>query len=248
MPYQIEVCIDNIESLCTAIKAGATRLELCSSLTLGGLTPSYGFMLQAKQHASIPIYAMIRPRQGDFLFSEAEVAIMLEDIKAAKRAKLDGVVIGILTAQAEVNYEACQKLMDAATGMGVTFHRAIDQCKNITQALEDIIKLGCERVLTSGQKSTAEQGVATLANMHQQAAGRINIMAGAGVNASNAQYIIEQSGVNELHLSGKSMRPSHMLHIQDEAQMGANTIDDFQIPVTDFNAIQAMKQALDNIR
>ncbi|GAD81159.1 copper homeostasis protein CutC [Vibrio ezurae] len=248
MPYQIEVCVDNIESLTTAIHAGATRIELCSSLALGGLTPSYGFMLQAKQHSTLPVYAMIRPRQGDFLFSDADVAIMLEDIKAAKKAQLDGIVIGILTTKADIDYPACKRLVEAAEGMGVTFHRAIDQCKDVQQALEDIIALGCERVLTSGQKSTAEQGVATIKKMHQQAAGRIQIMAGAGVNASNAQYIIEQSSINELHLSGKTARPSRMTHIQDDAQMGASHIDDFQIPITDFSAIHAMKQALQNIR
>ncbi|GAB7219333.1 copper homeostasis protein CutC [Vibrio comitans] len=241
MNYQLEVCIDNIESLHTAIRAGATRIELCSSLALGGLTPSFGFMKQAKQASSIPIYAMIRPRQGDFLFSEEEVEIMLADITAAKNANLDGIVIGVLTADAQVNASVCTKLIESASGMGVTFHRAIDQCQDVEQALEDIISLGCERILTSGQKSTAQAGIEILAKLHQQAAGRIKIMAGAGVNADNAQEILNKTGISELHLSGKTVRASKMNCVQNEAQMGASDVDDFQIPVTGFAAIQSVK-------
>ncbi|GEA61638.1 copper homeostasis protein CutC [Vibrio comitans] len=241
MNYQLEVCIDNIESLHTAIKAGATRIELCSSLALGGLTPSFGFMKQAKQASSIPIYAMIRPRQGDFLFSDEDVEIMLADIQAAKNANLDGIVIGVLTADAHVNVSVCKKLISAASGLGVTFHRAIDQCQNVERALEDIISLGCERILTSGQRSTALAGIETLAKLHQQAAGRIQIMAGAGVNADNALEILNKTGIKELHLSGKTVRSSKMNSIQSEAQMGASDVDDFQIPVTSFTAIQSVK-------
>ncbi|MEZ9329713.1 copper homeostasis protein CutC [Vibrio breoganii] len=241
MTNQLEVCIDNIESLHTAIRAGATRIELCSSLALGGLTPSFGFMKQAKQASSIPIYAMIRPRQGDFLFSEEDLDIMLADVQAAKEANLDGIVIGVLTTDAKVNVSMCKKLIDAASGMGVTFHRAIDQCQDVEQALEDIISLGCERILTSGQKSTAQAGIETLAKLHQQAAGRIQIMAGAGVHAGNAQEILNKTGISELHLSGKTVRASKMTCIQNEAQMGASDVDDFQIPVTGFTAIQSVK-------
>ncbi|GEA51045.1 copper homeostasis protein CutC [Vibrio inusitatus NBRC 102082] len=242
MTYQLEVCIDNIESLHTAIHAGATRIELCSSLTLGGLTPSVGFMKQAKQASSIPIYAMIRPRQGDFLFLEQEVEIMLSDIQAAKDAKLDGIVIGALTADAEINVPVCKRLINAASDMGVTFHRAIDQCQDIEQALEDVISLGCERILTSGQKSTAQAGINILTKLHQQAAGRIQIMAGAGVNASNAQEILKKTRINELHLSGKTVRASKMNSIHNEAQMGSTDVDDFQIPVTGYEAVQSVKK------
>lgn len=244
MSYQLEVCVDNIESIPTAIRAGATRIELCSSLALGGLTPSAGFMHLARTASSVPVYAMIRPRQGDFLFNEAELEIMLADIRAAKAARLDGIVIGVLTAEGDVDTAVCQRLIEEAGEMGVTFHRAIDQCRDAQQALEDVIRLGCERILTSGLKSTAEQGIDTIASLHQQAGDRIRIMAGAGVNENNAARIMQQTGISEIHLSGKTHRPSQMTCISDEAKMGASDLDDFQIPVTGYDAVHAVSKAI----
>ncbi|OBT06644.1 copper homeostasis protein CutC [Vibrio sp. UCD-FRSSP16_10] len=244
MSYQLEVCIDNIESLHTAIRGGATRIELCSSLALGGLTPSFGLMTQAKLQSCVPIYAMIRPRQGDFLYSDQDIEIMLADIKAANTAQLDGIVMGLLTKEGHIDYQASKKLIDAAQGMGVTFHRAIDQCSDIEQALEEIIDLGCERVLTSGQQSNALLGVDKLAQMQQQAKGRIQIMAGAGVNEHNVQEIIKRAHIKEVHLSGKTSRSSNMTYIRNEAQMGSASTSDFHIPVTGFEAIQSVQHLL----
>lgn len=247
MTIELEVCIDNLESLHLAIEGGATRIELCSSLALGGLTPSYGFMKKAAQYSSIPVYAMIRPRQGDFLYSEQDVESMLEDVLCAKQAGLQGIVIGALTAEGNVDKMICQRLIEAASGMGVTFHRAIDQCRDPKQALEDIAELGCERILTSGLASTAKQGINVIAEMVEQAQGRFSIMAGAGVNIDNAAQIIKQTGIHEIHLSGKTTRPSHMkLHI-DSAKMGSDSVDDFAIPVTSKQTIQSVKQTINNI-
>lgn len=246
MNYQLEVCIDNVESLHSAIQGGATRIELCSSLALGGLTPSYGLMKQSARISPIPIYAMIRPRQGDFLYDSEEMAIMLDDIDAAANAGLQGVVFGVLTAQGEVNHEQSAQLIQHAKqhGLGVTFHRAIDQCADVRQALNTIIELGCERVLTSGLASQVEEGIATLAEMVTLAQGRIQIMAGAGLNADNVTRIVQQTGVQEVHLSGKTTRPSRMQLQAANAKMGQANLDDFVIPVTNPQTIAQVAEQL----
>lgn len=246
MNYQLEVCIDNVESLHSAIQGGATRIELCSSLALGGLTPSYGLMKQSAKISHIPVYAMIRPRQGDFLYDPEEIAVMLEDIEAAANAGLQGVVFGLLTAQGEVDSEQSARLVQHAKqrGLGVTFHRAIDQCADFRQALNTVIELGCERILTSGLASQVEDGIDTLAEMVKLAQGRIQIMAGAGLNAENVTRIVQQTGVQEVHLSGKTTRPSHMQLQTANAKMGQANLDDFVIPVTNPQAIAQVAERL----
>ncbi|WP_394127035.1 copper homeostasis protein CutC [Vibrio hepatarius] len=246
MKYHIEVCIDNLESLHLAIAGGATRIELCSSLALGGLTPSFGFMKKAAQISTIPVYAMLRPRQGDFLYDQDDIDAMLLDIEAAAEAGLQGVVFGVLTADGLIDVPLAQQLAERANlyGLGITFHRAIDQSSNWQQALEDIISLGAERVLTSGLAANVEQGINTLKQMVEQADGRVSIMAGAGLTAENVQAIVNATGVREVHLSGKSTRPSHMLNISEDAKMGNQNIDDFIVPVTSSAAIEKVVKAL----
>lgn len=246
MNYHIEVCIDNLESLHNAIEGGATRIELCSSLSLGGLTPSFGLMKKAADISSVPVYAMIRPRQGDFLYHQDDVDAMLLDIEATAEAGLQGVVIGVLNANGDIDKHVSQQLVERAKlyGLGVTFHRAIDQCADYRKALEDIIQLGCERVLTSGMAANVEQGADTLAEMVKLANGRISIMAGAGLNAENALDIVNSTGVREVHLSGKSLRSSNMMFISDCAKMDGHDIDDFRIPTTSTDAILKVVKAL----
>ncbi|MFA0194792.1 copper homeostasis protein CutC [Vibrio artabrorum] len=245
MNTEIEVCIDNLESLHNALSGGANRIELCSSLALGGLTPSFGMMKQAARISSVPVYAMIRPRQGDFIFDADDVMSMLHDIQAAADAGLNGVVLGALTPKGEIDMPTMQTLATKAhqLKLGITFHRAIDQLQDYKVALERIIELGCERVLTSGFAVNAEQGIDVLAAMVKQADGRIDIMAGAGVNAANAKRIQSATQVPALHLSGKSTRPS-LMENNSKAQMGSDNIDDYQIPVTDTSKISAVRAAL----
>ncbi|USD60989.1 copper homeostasis protein CutC [Vibrio sp. SCSIO 43140] len=249
MSYQLEVCIDNIESLAYAIAGGATRIELCSSLALGGLTPNAGLIKQAVQSSSIPIYVMIRPRQGDFLYDCDDVEIMAEDIRTAAKYGASGVVLGLLDKEGHVDMPRSIRLVKLARelDLGVTFHRAFDQCRHPEQALEDVIALGCERILTSGLAASASEGVATLSAMVKQAEGRIAIMAGAGVSSDNVASIIASSGVNEVHLSGKSTRQSKMYYIADDAKMGASDIDDFAIPITSSEKIRAVTKVLNSL-
>ncbi|MDF2155590.1 copper homeostasis protein CutC [Vibrio sp. CAU 1672] len=246
MNAQLEVCIDNIESLHNAIAGGATRIELCSSLSLGGLTPSYGFMRLAAKCSPIPVYAMIRPRQGDFFYSEEEIETMCLDIESAHLAGLDGVVLGVLTHDGHIHLPHATTLCAKAhaLGLGVTFHRAFDQCREASQALEEIISLGCERVLTSGLAPSAPQGIEVLKSLVQQAHGRISIMAGAGVNAGNVNQLIEQAQIEEVHLSGKTTRPSQMTFIAAQSKMGAAGVDDFIIPITSTEAIASVTATL----
>ena len=245
MNIEIEVCIDNLESLHNALAGGANRIELCSSLALGGLTPSLGMMKQAARISSVPVYAMIRPRQGDFIFDNDDVMCMLDDIQAAADAGLDGVVLGVLTAQGEIDMVVMKALTSKAhqLKLGVTFHRAIDQLKDYQKALEQIIELGCERVLTSGLASNAEQGKDILKEMVRLTQGRLDIMAGAGVTAENGRQILKHTGVQALHLSGKSTRPSLMTQAS-QAQMGHDDVDDYLIPVTSTAKIQDLIASL----
>ncbi|MGF1784709.1 copper homeostasis protein CutC [Photobacterium swingsii] len=244
MTMQLEVCIDNLESLHYAQQGGATRIELCSSLALGGLTPSAGFMQLAAKHATIPVYAMIRPRQGDFLFSSDDVEIMLADIHAAKHAQLQGIVVGALTRDGHVDRDILHALMKQAGTLGVTFHRAIDQCADPFAALDTVMQAGCERVLTSGLAPSAPEGITMIKRMVEHCVkhygDRFSIMPGAGVTADNAASIIKQTGVSEIHLSGKSTRPSLMQHIDASAHMGSANVDDFAIPVTSVDKIKAV--------
>ncbi|OEF09084.1 copper homeostasis protein CutC [Vibrio genomosp. F10] len=244
MTYHVEVCIDNIESLHNAIAGGATRIELCSSLALGGLTPSFGFMKKAALISTIPVYAMIRPRQGDFLYDSDDVESMLIDIEAVGLAGLQGVVFGVLNSDGDINMTVAKQLADKAhsLNLGITFHRAIDQCRDFKVAIEQISTLGCERILTSGLASNAEEGVSVLTEMVKLSNGRVNIMAGAGLNADNVQTIIKKSGVQEVHLSGKSTRKSKMTYIAEQAKMGNN--DDFIVPITNPQAINAVIEQL----
>lgn len=244
MSIQLEVCIDNLESLHYAQQGGATRIELCSSLALGGLTPSTGFMQLAARQAHIPVYAMIRPRQGDFLFSGGDIEIMLADIHAAHQAGLQGIVIGALTEQSLIDSTTVTSLIKQAKGLGVTFHRAIDQCVDPFAALDTIMTCGCERVLTSGLQATAPEGTAMIKKMVNYCGDRLSIMAGAGVTPDNVQTLVAETGIKEVHLSGKTTRPSKILNHTSSAHMGNAIFDDFQIPVTSIDTIKSVKHML----
>lgn len=236
---RLEVCIDNLESLHTAQAAGADRIELCSALGLGGLTPSYGFMHQAAHYARIPVYAMIRPRAGDFCFSDAEMDLMELDIAAARSAGLQGVVVGLLDERGRVPGERLRRLVQTAGPLGVTFHRAIDLSSDWRADLEIIIAAGCERILSSGQAASAEAGLVTLREMQAQLAGRASLMPGAGVNGDNVLRILAESGAAEVHMSGMGWRGSAMA-----SGVSMGSADDGRINVTDAGKIAAVRRLL----
>ena len=216
---KIEVCAFSLESCLAAEKGGANRIELCGSMYEGGTTPSAGLIQIVKQRINIEIHAMIRPRGGDFCYSEEEISVMQADIRMAKELGCEGIVLGILQTNGRVNIAQTKELVALAKPMIVTFHRAIDMTPDYLEALEDIIETGCERILTSGQKNTAIKGIKNIKTLVEKANGRIEIMAGSGVNIDNAQALMH-TGVNALHLTGKSIRDSEMVYRKEGNAMG----------------------------
>jgi len=200
MTVRLEVCIDDVAGLNASAIGGADRVELCSALDLGGLSPSPG-LIAAAAKSSVPVRAMIRPRAGDFHFTEAEVGVMLADIAAVRAAGLAGVVLGAMTARNELDRPILMRLVAAAGGLGKTLHRAIDLLPDPVAAVDLAVDLGFDCILTSGGALTAEAGAAAIAAMVERAAGRIDIMAGSGVRPENAAAIGSATGADWLHSS-----------------------------------------------
>lgn len=199
MKRLLEVCTGSLQSVMAAVEGGAERIELCSALSLDGLTPSLGLLKTIRSmYPKLKIHVLIRPREGDFVYSEEEVRIMEEDIKVSL-PYADGIVIGALDAEGNIDIETTRRLVAASEGKPVTFHRAFDVCRDPSTALEQIISLGCQRILTSGQRPKAVQGVSLLKALQQQAGDRLIIMPGGGVNTENARLIIDQTGCKEIH-------------------------------------------------
>jgi copper homeostasis protein len=239
-PPVVEVCAFSLESCMAAELGGAKRIELCASLYEGGTTPSAGLIQLAKQRTSIEIHAMIRPRGGDFCYSDNEIVVMQEDIRMAKAFGCEGIVLGILQKDGKVNIAQTKAMVDLAKPLQVTFHRAIDMTPDYLEALENIIETGCNRILTSGQKNTAMEGIETIENLVIQANGRIEIMAGSGVNADNAQMLIH-TGVDALHFTGKSVRDSEMVYRKEGIAMGGlSEVPEYEIVYSDVEKIRAV--------
>lgn len=196
----LEICVDDAQGLQACIEGGADRIELCSSLALGGLTPSVGLM-QFAAKSSVPVFAMIRPRAGNFCFDDKELAIMCDDIAAVAECGLAGVVLGVANHDQTLNIKALSKLCEAAGGMGKTLHRVMDTLANPLNALDQIIDLGFDQVLTSGGKPSVHQGIDLLASLHNRAQGRINIMAGAGLTPPLVSKIYRRTGIEMFHSS-----------------------------------------------
>ena len=203
MHIKLEICAYSVQSVIAAEKAGAHRVELCSSLLEGGITPSAAAIELSKKLTSIPVYVMIRPRGGDFLYSDLEYNIMKRDIEQAKDLGADGVVFGILNANGTVDIRRTALLVELASPMGVTFHRAFDRTPNPLRALEDIISTGAERILTSGQRKTALEGASLLSQLVEIAGDRITIMPGSGINENNIAEVFYLTRASEYHCSGK---------------------------------------------
>lgn len=232
--YQFEVCANSVESCLAAQAGGADRVELCAGIPEGGTTPSYGDIATAREllmHTRLHI--IIRPRGGDFLYTPVEQRIMLKDIENARRLGADGVVFGCLTPEGDIDIALMKQLLEAAQGMSVTFHRAFDVCRQPKQALETLIQLGCQRILTSGAQPTAEQGIPLLKELQAQADGRIILLAGCGVNENNIARIASETGIREFHFSAREQLTSGMQFRNEAVSMGGTVcIDEYSRPVT----------------
>ena len=202
----LEVCIDCVESALAAQSGGAQRIEICGALASGGTTPSLGLIRQCVQRCQISAVAMIRPHDGGFVYSEDDLLTMLDDIAAVKTLGIQGIVLGALTADGDLDLPAMERLVEAAGDLEITFHRAFDVIRNPLKSLDQIMDLGIDRLLTSGQATTAEKGAALIGQLVDSAAGGITVMAGAGINSSNVKEIIKATGVTEVHASASRPR------------------------------------------
>lgn len=235
----IEVCAYSLASCLTAQRAGAGRIELCGGQAEGGTTPSAGLIRLARQHLLIPLHVMIRPRGGDFLYSDTELAVMEADVGTAKSLGADGVVLGFLRADGTVDEALTSRFVRQAHPLPVTFHRAFDVAHDPAEALEAIIRAGAVRVLMSGQQPTAEAGLPLIRQLVRQAAGRIEIMAGAGVSDRNAQPLLE-AGAHALHLSGSARTDSPMTYRNPAVSMATAVPGEYERIEADETKIRAV--------
>jgi copper homeostasis protein len=212
---KLEICCFNIQSALIAQQMGASRIELCNSPAEGGTTPSLSTVEIARNHLRLDLFPIIRPREGDFLYSEEEYQIMKSDIMYCKKAGCDGVVIGLLNPDGSIDKSRVSRLVEIAYPMEVTFHRAFDWCANPFEAMEDIITTGCTRLLSSGQKPTAPEGAQLLKELVRQAEDRIVVMPGSGIRSSNLSGIIEITGAEEFHSSARVLHKSRMEFLND---------------------------------
>jgi len=235
----IEIAVFSLESAIAAYIAGAHRIELCSAPAEGGLTPSPATMRLARKYVKIPIHAMIRPREGDFCYSEKEFEAMLLDVAAVKMVGMEGIVAGILNPDGTVDEKRTAILVDAAAPMNVTFHRAFDMTKDEDEAMEAIIYAGCARILTSGGQQTAPEGIDKLVHLIKIAGNRISIMPGSGINSNNVKNIAEITNVNEIHLSARYFVPGKMIFKQPMVTMsGTANIPDYELQMPDEKSIK----------
>lgn len=230
----IEACVDSYASCMAAAKGGADRLELCANLAIGGTTPSASLFKQVQRDCDVKINVLIRPRFGDFLYTEPEMEEMCEEIKMFRDLGANGVVIGTLTADGALDQEKMRRLMDCAGGIDVTLHRAFDMTRDPMDALEAAIALGCKTILTSGQEKDAAAGKDTLKAVYAQAAGRIDIMAGCGVKKWNIQEIHDHTGIVVFHTTGrKDPLDSGMVYRKSTVSMGLPSLSEYEIWQTD---------------
>jgi len=231
--YHFEVCANSVKSCLAAQEGGAHRVELCAAIPEGGTTPSYGEIALSRDLLQIKLHVIIRPRSCDFLYTPLEMRAMLKDIEICQKLQVDGVVFGCLNKNGEVNLQQMKELMDASNGLSVTFHRAFDMCRNPQEALEQIIGLGCHRILTSGQKPIAEAGIPLLKELNKQAGDRIILLAGSGVNDLNINRIAAETGINEFHFSARENESSQMTFRNPDVSMGGTVcINEYEQPFT----------------
>lgn len=244
----LEVCVDSIEGALAGQAGGADRVELCAALGEGGLTPSAATLELARRHLTIGLHVLIRPRGGDFCYSDLEMAVMKRDIEIAKSLGADGIVLGALQPDATVDLDKTAALTACARPLPVTFHRAFDMTADPFAALGTLVELGVERLLTSGQEVTALAGAALIAALVQHAAGRITVMPGGGIGEQTIAHFVQNTGVREVHLSGRVLVESMMTVRNPRVSMGGNpNQSEYQRVVTSAERVRACREQLDTL-
>ena len=226
MKYLIEIATSDFLTTKSAVEGGADRIELCANLAEGGTTPSYAHIKKCREAFDIVLFPIIRPRGGDFLYTKDEFEIMKNDIKLCKELGCEGIVIGLLNMDGTIDMTRTSELIELAYPLEVTFHRAFDRCKDPFAALEELIEIGCPRILTSGQKPTVSEGVDLIAELNKKADDRIIILPGSGVRKDNIKMLAEKIGCLEFHssLRGKAKSPMQFIHpaFADSAESYSN--------------------------
>lgn len=241
MEKLLEVCVDSWESAVRAACAGADRLELCGDLLVGGISPSPYLIRQVQRAVDIPINVLLRPRFGDFCFTKEEKEVLLEEVEFCNLVGVNGVVIGALTPEGDLDTVFLQQCADRAEGMKMTLHRCFDVCRDPYEALEQAIALGFDTILTSGQRAKAPDGVELLKELHCQAAGRIHIMAGSGVSPSNIPAIFEATGIAHYHFSAKQAEAGPMKFKREGVPMGLSFASEFDRQYCDPQLVRQAK-------
>jgi len=239
--YFVEIATSDFITTKAAVEGGADRIELCSNLAEGGVTPSYGLIKKCRDSFALPLYPIIRPRGGDFLYTAEEFEIMMQDARLCRQLGCDGVAIGLLNKNGSIDISRTSRLVEAVYPLGVTFHRAFDRSADPLAALEQLIEVGCERILTSGQKQNAIDGVELIAELNRVAGERIIIMPGSGVRKENVKWLAEQTGCIEFHSSLRSTIASNMEFMQSAFSGDAESYTNNAI---DVNEVRAFRGAL----
>lgn len=244
--YLLECCVDSPESALAAAQNGADRLELCADLLVGGTTPSLGLFEFVKRNVTIPVNILLRPRFGDFCYTGPEFEVLLADAARFAAAGADGLVLGLLTPEGELDLARMQRLLSAARGLPVTLHRAFDVCRDPLAALEHCKALGIHTILTSGQAASAPEGAALLAELVCRA-GPVEILVGGGVNCQNLAQLAAATGAHNFHMSGKHQYESPMRYRREGVPMGLPLASEFALWRTDGAEIAAARAVLDRL-
>lgn len=247
MSYLLEVCVDSVQSAVAAREGGADRVELCSALVIGGLSPSPSLMRQVKYYTGLPVRVLLRPRFGDFCYDEYELQSLREEAEMFRDLGADGIVTGVLAPDGSLDVEEMQKLKEAAGDMKFTLHRAFDVCRDPFETMEQCAALGIDTILTSGQKSSAWEGRELLGSLVEKADGRIDILAGAGVDDSVIESLAAEAKVRSFHMSGKTVLDSRMEFRREGVPMGIPGFSEFEIWQTDAEKVKRARRVLDKL-
>lgn len=242
--YTLECCVDSVESAIQAKNGGADRLELCSNLVIGGTTPTLALYQQIREHVDIRIHVLIRPRFGDFLYSDQELRIIMKEIDMFREAGADGIVIGCLKKDGNLDCDAMHRLIEHSGQMSITLHRAFDMCKDPFRTLKEANAIGIHTILTSGCKSSCLKGVDLLRQLCIKAEGNISIMAGAGVDDASVRILLQETDITAFHMSGKKIVESGMQFRNPAVSMGIPGMSEYEIWRTDSEAVAAVRRLL----
>ncbi len=241
----LEICVDSVESAVAAEAGGAQRIELCSALAEGGLTPSLGLIRAVRRRVALPVHVLIRPRPGDFVYTADELQVTRDDIEIAGEAGAEGVVLGLLTEEAEVDVEATRRLVQHARPMRVTFHRALDTVRDLERGLTDILQTGADRILSSGGARTALEGQETLARLVHLAGDRIAVMVGGSVRPENAVALARATGATDFHAALRHSLPPSSTRPREGVMLGDPLLDQQARTVVRVEDVRSLRSALE---